>query len=41
MKNLTDFLKTMETGVDPRLVSHAPRPLCACLRSQAEKREKI
>ena len=41
MKNLTDFRKTMETGVDPRLVSHAPRPLCACLRSQAEKREKI
>ena len=24
MKNLTDFRKTVETGVDPRLLSHCP-----------------
>ena len=24
MKNLTDFRKMVETGVDPRLLSHCP-----------------
>ena len=32
MKTLTDFRKTAETGVDPRLVLFIPRPQGDCFR---------